>query len=61
MLELSTILHSFHHILSHSTKSSLIYACNDLWDVRFQVIYVDTIPVVDIAFEMTPQKEIWWR
>jgi hypothetical protein len=28
-------IYSLHHILCHSTKSSLIYACNGLWDVAF--------------------------
>jgi hypothetical protein len=37
VLEMPTVLlnasiHSFHHILCHSTKSSLVYAYRGLWD-----------------------------
>jgi hypothetical protein len=54
---LKTSIHSFHHILCHSTRNSLICICNCFWDVCFQVIYVERITVVDMSFEMTNREK----
>jgi hypothetical protein len=40
-------------------EESLIYACNGLWDVRYQVLYRVRVTVADVPFEVSPQKEIW--
>jgi hypothetical protein len=53
---LNASIHSFHHILCHSTKSSLIYVCDGLWVVAF---FSGTIHQHTSVFHATNWSTAW--